>query len=272
MDNATLWLGQAETCLTFIPAKSVQLIVCSPPYNMGKEYEKNIPIEEYIESYKSTASQLHHILSDTGSICWQVGNYVKKGEIIPLDILYYPIFQSLGMKLRNRIIWTYGHGLHASKRYSGRYETILWFTKSDNYIFNLDAVRVPSKYPNKKYFKGPRKGELSGNPLGKNPSDVWEIPNVKNNHPEKTEHPCQFPIELVERLVLALTDENDTVLDPYVGVGSSVLAALLHNRKAIGIDKENNYLKIALKRIETLKNGTIKRRIMGTPIYAAREK
>lgn len=149
------------------------------------------------------------ILKPQGSICWQVGNYVDNGEIIPLDVILYPIFSRLGLQLRNRIVWHFGHGLHASKRFSGRYEVILWFTKGHDYVFNLDAVRVPQKYPQKKHFKGPKKGELSGNPLGKNPGDIWEIPNVKANHVEKTIHPCQFPVELIERLVLALTNEDD---------------------------------------------------------------
>ena len=161
------------------------------------------------------------------------------------------------LKLRNRIIWYFGHGLHASNRFSGRYETILWFSKTDDYIFNLDNVRVPSKYPGKRHFKGPKKGLPSGNPLGKNPSDIWEIvvkdwdreiwdiPNVKSNHPEKTEHPCQFPIELVERCVLALTDENSWVLDPFAGVGSTLIAAVKNNRNAMGIEKEQAYCKIA---------------------------
>ncbi|KKL78860.1 hypothetical protein LCGC14_2020620 [marine sediment metagenome] len=223
------------------------------------------------------------VLSQSGSICWQVGNYVNKGEVYPLDIFYYNLFKNHGLKLRNRIIWRFGHGLHASNRFSGRYETILWFTKSDNYIFNLDAVRIPSKYPGKKHFKGPKKGELSGNPKGKNPSDVWdilardwesevwEIPNVKSNHPEKTIHPCQYPIELVERCVLALTNEGSWVLDPYVGVGSAVIAALKNNRHAIGIDKESKYVDTALERIEKLRNGTLKIRSITRPIHKPSE-
>ena len=114
-----------------------------------------------------------------------MGNYVNKGEIVPLDIALYPVFQELGLKMRNRIIWRFDHGLHCSKRFSGRYESINWFTKSDRYTFHLDPVRVPQKYPGKKYFKGPKVGQLSCNPLGKNPGDVWDIPNVKYNHVEK---------------------------------------------------------------------------------------
>jgi len=172
------------------------------------------------------------------------------------------------LKLRNRIIWHFGHGLHCTKRFSGRHETILWFTKNDNYTFNLDPIRVPQKYPGKRNFKKNEKyGTLSCNPLGKNPSDIWEIPNVKHNHPEKTGHPCQFPIELIERLVLSMTNEKDIIFDPYMGVGSALCAAILHNRKGYGADIMKKYIKIAEKRIRATASGTLKRRPMGKPIY-----
>jgi DNA modification methylase len=255
------------------------LIITSPPYNIGKSYETKTSIEEYLETQEDIISELVRTLSDRGNLCWQVGNYVDKGEIFPLDIYYYPIFKKLGLQLRNRILWHFGHGLHASNRFSGRYETILWFSKTNDYIFNLDDVRVPSKYPGKLHFKGEKKGLPSGNPLGKNPSDIWDIvvndwetamwniPNVKSNHPEKTEHPCQFPIELVERCVLALTNESSWVLDPFAGVGSAVIASIKNNRNAIGIEKELEYCKIANQRINDLKDGNLKMRPINKPIH-----
>jgi len=274
-----IFSGDVTDFLAQIPDNSVALIVTSPPYNLGKEYENRVSIEQYLQTQAQIIAQLDRVLREDGSICWQVGNFVEGGEVYPLDILYYPIFKELGMKLRNRIIWKFGHGLHASRRFSGRYETLLWFTKSDRYIFNLDSVRVPAKYPGKRHFKGPNKGKLSGNPLGKNPSDVWEIvvqdweelvwdvPNVKSNHPEKTIHPCQFPIELVERCVLALTHENDWVFDPYMGVGSALIAAVMHNRRAMGCEKESEYVEIAYQRLLDYFNGTLRYRPIGKPIY-----
>ncbi len=255
------------------------LIITSPPYNIGKSYEVKTDIERYLNTQEEIIDELVRTLSPQGNLCWQVGNYVDKGEVFPLDIYYYPIFKKRGLKLRNRIIWHFGHGLHASNRFSGRYETILWFSKSDDYIFNLDNVRVPSKYPGKRHFKGPNKGNLSGNPLGKNPSDIWEIiikdwesgmwniPNVKSNHPEKTIHPCQFPIELVERCVLALSNERSWVLDPFSGVGSTIIASLNNFRNAVGIEKEKGYCDIAESRISDLYNGTIKFRPINKPIH-----
>lgn len=142
-----LHTGDTNKFTKKIPDNSLSLIITSPPYNIGKEYETRKGIKEYLNEQKQLIKLLVKKLKDDGSICWQVGNYVDKSEIFPLDIFYYEIFKDEKLKLRNRIIWYFGHGLHASKRFSGRYETILWFTKSDKYKFNLDSVRIPSKYP-----------------------------------------------------------------------------------------------------------------------------
>jgi len=268
-ENADLILfeGDVNNLLIDIPDNFLSLVITSPPYNIGKEYEKKISLHDYFEQQKEIIVQCVNKLKNNGSICWQVGNYVDGSSIVPLDILLYPIFEKLKLKLRNRIVWHYGHGLHASKRFSGRYEVVLWFTKSDDYIFNLDPIRVPQKYPQKKYFKGPKKGQLSGNPLGKNPSDVWNIPNVKANHIEKTIHPCQFPVELIERFVLSLTNENDWVFDPFMGVGTTAIASLIHNRRAIGAEIRHEYINIAKQRIKLAENGKLKIRPMNRSVY-----
>lgn len=229
---------------------SVNLIATSPPYNIGKEYEKSQSIDFYIGWIKSLLPEFYRVLADDGSICFQVGNYVKNGAVYPIDCLLFNSFLSVGFIPRNRIIWHFGHGLHCKKRFSGRHETILWFTKSNNYKFNLDPIRVPSKYPNKKHYKGDKKGELSGNPLGKNPSDVWDITNVKNNHPEKTDHPCQFPERLIERLVLSLTNKHDVVYDPFMGSGTTGKVSHLQNRNYIGSEISAEYVDIANQRIQ----------------------
>ncbi len=265
--DLVLFNGDCLDMIKKIPDKTIKLVVTSPPYNIGKKYEKRMNLDKYLEMQESIIKECVRVTMDNGSICWQVGNYVDKGEIIPLDILFYPIFSSLNLKLRNRIIWYFGHGLHASKRFSGRYETILWFTKTDKYTFNLDPVRVPQKYPNKKYFKGPKAGQLSCNPKGKNPSDIWEIPNVKSNHIEKTFHPAQFPVELVERLILSLTDEGDWTLDPFMGVGTTQIASIMHNRKSIGAEIMKEYYDTGLKRIRLVEEGKLKIRPKERPVY-----
>ncbi len=265
--DVVLFQGDTLDFLAQVPSEFVQLVVTSPPYNLNKEYENKLDLEDYINQQRMVISESVRVLKPTGSICWQVGNYVENGEIIPLDIILYPIFSELNLHLRNRIVWHFGHGLHATKRFSGRYEVILWFTKGENYIFNLDAVRVPQKYPDKKHFKGPNKGQLSGHPLGKNPSDVWEIPNVKSNHVEKTIHPCQFPVELIERLVLALTNEGDWVLDPFLGVGTTAIASLMHGRRAMGAEIMPQYVEVAKERLHKAEQGILRIRPMERTVY-----
>ncbi|MHB8755640.1 MAG: DNA-methyltransferase [Candidatus Acidiferrales bacterium] len=265
---ATLYLGDRLELLKSVPSGTARLVVTSPPYNIGKSYEKRILFTHYLRQQRDTIRESVRALASDGSLCWQVGNHVgPDGEIVPLDIYIYRICKRFGLKLRNRIIWSFEHGLHCSRRLSGRYETILWFTKTNRYIFNLDSVRVPQKYPGKKYFKGPKAGQYSCNPLGKNPGDLWPIPNVKHNHIEKTIHPCQFPVELVERLVLALTNPRDLVIDPYMGVGSALCAAVLRNRRAAGAEVDPDYLQIAKDRVKRALTGNLRRRPLGRPIY-----
>jgi adenine-specific DNA-methyltransferase len=278
-NNYKIVKGDAFDLLKKLDNNSIDLLITSPPYNVGKVYEKKVDFHTYLKPYAEFAKTAFDKISPRGSICWEVGNYVQDGEVYPLDMYYYDIFKDAGFKLRNRMIWHFEHGLHASKRFSGRYETILWFTKSDEYTFNLDSVRVPSKYPGKLHYKGNKRGLPSGNPLGKNPSDlwtvvsqdweceIWDIPNVKSNHPEKTIHPCQFPIELVQRCILALTNQGDIVLDPFMGVASVLIASMIHDRQGVGFEISDEYINIGEKRIHDYLNNNLKIRPLGKPVY-----
>lgn len=266
--DVTLFQGDCRELLAQIPRESAQLVVTSPPYNIGKRYETRRALDDYLDEQEEIIDLCVDRLRDGGSICWQVGNHIPSpNEVLPLDIALYPLFAKHGLKLRNRIVWHFEHGLHCNRRLSGRHETILWFTKGDGYAFDLDAIRVPQKYPNKKAFKGPRVGQLTGNPLGKNPGDVWIIPNVKHNHVEKTEHPCQYPVELVERLVLALSSPGDLIVDPYIGVGTTAIAAVRHHRRAAGADTDPRYIDLAMERVLLEASGQLRTRPMGRAVY-----
>ncbi len=279
-----IYLGDCERLLDKAAQQGrlFDLVFTSPPYNLGKPYNGYVDrrdLEEYLEWQRRIISKCVDCLSDTGSICWQVGNYVSNGHIIPLDVELAPVFRQLGLKLRNRVVWHFGHGLHCSKRFSGRYEMVLWYTKSDRYKFHLNEVRVPAKYPNKKHFRGKKKGQLSGNPLGKNPSDVWEdiqpegagdiwaIPNVKHNHVEKTSHPCQFPVGLAYRFIRALTEEGDTVMDPFLGVGTTAATAAMLNRRCFGAELNPEFFAAARQRIEAAHQGELRFRHPDKPIH-----
>jgi adenine-specific DNA-methyltransferase len=271
-NDFTLFHGDCLKLLKQIPSNSVQLVITSPPYNVGKSYEKKKSIDKYLNLQRAVIAEVVRITRKGGSICWQVGHHVNGfQQVIPLDLLLYPLFQEYvgpdGLHLRNRIIWHFEHGLHCKHRFSGRHETILWYVKGPKATFNLDSVRVPQKYPGKRGHKGSKKGKLTGHPLGKNPGDVWIFPNVKNNHVEKTVHPCQFPVELPERLILALTRPGDLVVDPFIGVGTTAVAACLNKRRAAGADTRIRYLKIARKRIGDAHRGQLRYRKGNTPVY-----
>ena len=276
--------GDSLEVLDTVEDDSVQLVLSSPPYNIGKAYERDIrmSLDDYVAWLRPIIKKTCDKVKKSGSVCWQTGNFVKDGEIFPLDIYFYHLFAEQGFKLRNRVIWRFNFGLHANKRFSGRYETLLWFSKSDDYTFNLDPVRVPQLYPGKRHSasKGERAGKPSGNPKGKNPSDywtfdaqrafvddpVWDIPNVKAGHPEKTIHPCQFPHELAERCILAFSNPGDLVLDPFLGAGTTAIAALKADRRVVGIDKSAEYVSLVIERLTALENGTLVLRDSGKTV------
>lgn len=261
----TLYYGDCLKLLKKIPSNFIDIVVTSPPYCMGKAYEDpHNDIQTFKNQHTKIFNDLYRVVKPGGSICWQIGYHITNNCIVPLDYIVYDVFtaQNLHLEypmiLRNRIIWTFGHGLNSMKRFSGRHETILWFTKGENFKFDLDAVRIPQKYPGKKSYKGPNKGNLSGNPLGKNPSDVWDIPNVNANHIEKTAHPCQYPVALPLRLINALCPSNGLVFDPYMGSGTTGVASVVAKRRFIGCELQKNYYDISYQRILDTINGDVK--------------
>jgi adenine-specific DNA-methyltransferase len=248
LDN--VFRGDCFKYLKTLPPNSVDLIVSSPPYNIGKEYETKVNLDEYLTTQASILKECYRVLKDSGSIFWQIGSFSSDGILIPLDVKFFPIFEQLEMYPRNRIVWLRPHGLHATSKFSGRHETILWFTKSKKYKFLLDNIRVPQKYQNKKHYNGSNKGNYSCHPDGKNPGDVWAFRNVKHNHEEQTIHPCQFPEDLIERVIYATTEENDVVLDPYMGTGTVAVVAKRHNRRYLGAEIDKVYHEVGQRRIE----------------------
>ena len=268
------WLNEAnDVVLEKLPSNSIDLVLTSPPYNIGKSYESRLPLEQYLAQQNEVIEALSRVLSPGANVAWQVGFTKINGDLVPLEYLLYPLFLASGFRLRNRIIWSFGHGVHASKRFSGRHEAVMIFSKdpSDSY-FDLDAVRVPQKYPEKKHYKGPKKGELSGNPLGKNPGDVWDIPNVKAHHVEKTTHDCQFPIALAQRLIRAYCPVGGLVFDPYAGVGTTNCAAELEGRRSVGCEVDKSFFNLGLKRLTSAIDGSVRYRPLEKPVFEPGQK
>lgn len=248
-DDVALFHGDCVELLGSLPPSSVALTVTSPPYNIGKEYEDVLPLPEYISWTKRWTSLVHQATAEDGAFWLNLG-YVSvpnRGKAVPLP---YLLWDATSFQLMQEVVWNYGAGVSAKRFFSPRNEKFLWYVKdSERYTFNLDAVRDPNvKYPNQK--KG---GRLRCNPLGKNPSDVWQIPKVtsgKNrSSAERTDHPAQFPMKAIERIVLACSNETQIVLDPFAGSGTSLEVALLTGRKAIGFELNSRYIEIASKRL-----------------------
>lgn len=248
----SIYLGDCLDLLKSLPDGSVDLVVSSPPYNLGKEYEDRRELAAYLDEQRAVLSECARVLSERGSLFWQVGAYSNRGVLIPLDVRFFPILEDLDLIPRNRIMWVRQHGLHGRKKFSARHESILWFTKGDDYVFNLDAIRVPQKYQNKRAWTGDKKGQLTCNPDGKNPGDIWVFRNVKHNHEEQTIHPCQFPEDLIARIVLSTTDEGGVVLDPYMGTGTVAVVARDTGRRYVGAETDERYHAVAQQRIRGL--------------------
>lgn len=263
--------GDCLRLLRQIPDEAVSLTFTSPPYCMAKEYEDTSSVDDFLEAHKKVLPEVLRVTREGGSICWQVGYHVMDGEVTPLDFLVNDLLRALpeasSLVLRNRIIWTFGFGLHCRRRFSGRHEVVLWYTKGNDYTFDLDSVRVPQKYPGKLGYKGDGKGRPTSHPLGKNPSDVWNIPNVKANHVEATDHPCQFPIGLVQRAIRALTRPDELVLDPFAGSGTTGAAAIIEGRRFVGAEKERAYCRIADDRLARAASGLLRYRDHDLPVF-----
>ena len=258
-----------SSCLRFMrsmPDGCFKLIFTSPPYNLGKEYERKMSIDTYLESIQEDIWEMVRVLDSNGSLCWQIGNHVENGALLPLDFMFYPIFKDIGLNLSGRFIWTYGHGLHAKKRFSGRYETILWFTKGADFTFSFKAAADGSLItPDGVDF------EVWNSIRNEWNMGIFDIPNVKSNHPEKTLHPCQFPVELAERFILARTEKGDAVYDPYAGAASTLIAAVKHGRRAYGTDKEESYVSLGRQRLAAFSDGTLNLRPLGKPIFSPKQ-
>jgi len=259
--------GNSLDILPLLEAGTIDLTLTSPPYYLGKAYDISRDLKEFKNLHELILPEVVRITKEGGSICWQVGYHVTSETFTPLDFVVHSIMQGFeNIHLRNRVIWQFGHGHHLSKRFSGRHEVLLWYTRGREYFFNLDNVRVPQKYPGKLRYKGSNKGEVSGNPLGKNPSDVWDFPNVKAAHIEKTEHPCQFPVALAQRVIRALTRRSEMVLDPFAGVATTAVAAILEEREFTAIEIDAKYVEIAKKRIKLAKKGDLRCRDDSPPL------
>lgn len=227
----------------------VDLTVTSPPYNIGKEYENFIELKSYVDWCEEWIAQIYRLTKSNGSFWLNVGYLEVEGKGLAVPIPYL-LWDKTEFYMLQEVVWNYAAGVACKKRFSPRNEKFLWYVKNvKDYTFNLDSVRDPNvKYPNQK-----KNGKLRCNPLGKNPSDVWQITKVtsgKNrSSKERTPHPAQFPLALIERVIKSSSNEGDLILDPFMGSGSTADCAIRNNRFAIGFEISEKYIGYASDRI-----------------------
>jgi len=235
--------------MTALQKGVINLAITSPPYNIGKEYESTMEIEEYIQWCSTWLQQVARLITDNGAFWLNLG-YIPisdRGKAIPIP---YLLWDKVPMFLQQEVVWNYGAGVAGKRFFSPRNEKFLWYLQnSDSYTFNLDQIRDPNvKYPNQK-----KNGKIKVNPIGKNPSDVWEFPKVTSGagraSKERTPHPAQFPIAVIDRIILGCSNSNDLIMDPFLGSGTTAAVAIRRGRYCVGFEIRKDYCDIACERL-----------------------
>jgi len=245
-----LYCGDSEHFLARLGTTTIRvdLTLTSPPYNIGKEYEGPLRVRDYLDWCSRWMTQIFHATTPKG-VFWLNLGYLEvpgRGLCVPIS---YLLWDRSPFYLLQEVVWHYGAGVTARRRFSPRNEKWLFYAKdATSYTFNLDTVRDPNvKYPNQK-----KKGKYRCNPLGKNPSDVWEVPKVttgqNRSSRERTPHPAQFPLPVVERIIEVSSNPLDLVLDPFAGSASSGIAASALGRLFLGIEIREEYCALAVSR------------------------
>ena len=231
----TVICGDAAEEMKKFPDSSIRLITADPPYNLSKDYgnnQDNLKFHEYLDFSRTWLKEAKRILTDDGSI------YVFMGMRY-ISYMYIILEQDLGMHFNSWITWHYTQGVGKTRGFSPRHDDILFFTKHpQNFVFNLDAVRIPQKYY-----------RARNNMLGANPGNVWEFSHIHYCSKNRKPHPTQKPEALFERIILASSNEGDTVLDPFVGSGTSLRVCQQANRNAVGIDINPEYIAMTNERL-----------------------
>ena len=253
-DGYSIYCADCLPALSKLPASLFSLTVTSPPYNIGKEYETPLPLDEYVSWCQRWIAEVHRLTKPDGAFWLNVGYLEVPGKARALPIPYL-LWDKTPFYLLQEVVWNYGAGVAARKVLSPRNEKLLWFVKNAaRYTFNLDAIRDPDvKYPLQK-----KNGKLRCNTIGKNPSDVWQIAKVTSGtdraSPERSPHPAQFPLDLVDRVVLGCSNLGDIVLDPFIGSGTTAVSCLRHGRVVVGFESNPAYCEVAAGRINRLRS------------------
>jgi len=227
MEHIDIRAGDALDLFKDILPESIDLVIADPPYNLGKDYGNDSDrrgSQEYLEFTRRWLLESKRVLKPSGTI------YVFMGVRF-ISSLYDIMERELGFALNSWIVWHYTQGLGKTRGFSPRHDDILMFTKGENFTFNLDDVRVPQKYYRDR-----------NNMRGANPGDVWEFSHVHYSNPNRQQHPTQKPEGILERMILASSNVNDVVLDPFAGSGTTLRVCQQLNRRAVGFELNPDYV------------------------------
>jgi adenine-specific DNA-methyltransferase len=248
--NVLLYKGDCLELMKLLGEDVFDLVVTSPPYNIGKAYEQTRSLEEYLAWSEKWIEEVYRLTKAQGSFWLNLGYLTipNKAHAIPIS---YLLWDKIPFYLIQEVVWNYGAGVAAKKFFSPRNEKFMWYVKDANsYTFNLDDVRDPNvKYPNQK-----KNGKIKVNPLGKNPTDVWQIPKVTSGQnrssKERMAHPAQFPQALIERIIKSSSNEGDIIFDPFMGSGTTAETAIRNNRVVVGFEVKKEYIEVISGRLE----------------------
>jgi len=255
LSGISVYGGDCLELMRRLPTGTVSLTVTSPPYNIGKEYERLLTVPQYLDWCDAWLAEIYRITSPTGAFWLNLGYFEVPGKAKALPIAYL-LWDRIPFYILQEIVWNYGAGVAAKKMFSPRNEKFLWCVKDpQRYTFNLDPVRDKNvKYPHQK-----KNGKLKCNPLGKNPGDVWQIPKVTSGtnraSRERTPHPAQFPTAVLDRIVKACSNESDLVFAPFLGSGSTLEVCLRNHRQGLGFEIRPDYVRLCADRLATIVRG-----------------
>ncbi len=239
-NNVEIRIGNALKLFEELNSNSMDLIIADPPYNLGKDYGNNQDLKEFAEYLtfsREWLSEARRVLKNTGTI------YVFMGVQF-ISYIYDMMARELSMSFNSWITWHYTQGMGRKTGFSPRHDDILMFNKSRKFTFNLDTVRVPQKYY-----------RARNNMRGANPGDVWQFSHVHYCNENRQNHPTQKPEGLVERMLLASSNEDDTVLDPFAGSGTTLRVCQQLNRNCIGFEINPTYVEMTKDRLSKSFNG-----------------
>jgi site-specific DNA-methyltransferase (adenine-specific) len=224
-----------------LPDNSVHLMVTSPPYNVGKEYDEDFTLREYLDFLKRVWKEVYRVLVPGGRVCINIANLGRK-PYIPLHAFIVKDMLELDFLMRGEIIWNKASSASPSTAWGS------WLSAANPTLRDIhEYILIFSKDTFSRKKVPNRKNTITKDEFLEYTKSIWTFPAEPA---QKIGHPAPFPVELPLRLIQLYTFEGEVILDPFMGSGQSAIAAIKSNRHYVGYDIEEEYLKLAEKRIQ----------------------